>query len=54
MDPMLLIGLFFGGGILFIGLFVVVMLVTGHGKGRKPSKHHDPQRNLPNQNDWGG
>lgn len=54
MDPMLLIALFFGGGVLFIGLFVAVMLATGHGKGRKPSEHHDPHQNLPSQNDLGG
>ena len=40
-SPILLIALFFGGGILFMIAFVVIMVITGKGKPGKPSQHAD-------------
>ena len=45
MDPMVLIGLFFGGGIVFMILFVVVMTIVSKGKPTKagPDADHRPK-----------
>lgn len=52
MDPMLMIGLFFGAGLVFLAVFVIVMLKLDP-KG-KPGNIKEPKQDLPSQRDIGG
>ena len=53
MDPLVLIGLFFGGGLVFIAIFIVIMAKFGKGDGNNP-KMPEHQSELPSQRDIGG
>ena len=42
MDPLMLIGLFFGGGVVFMVLFVAIMSVLNKGKAGQTSTKGSP------------
>ena len=57
MDPLVLIGMFFGGGLIFIAIFVVIMAKFGKGgPANTPGENHgsaaDAMSHIRNSNNF--
>lgn len=57
MDPLVLIGMFFGGGLIFIAIFVVIMAKFGKGDpastpGEKHGTAADSMNHIRNSNNF--
>jgi len=57
MDPLVLIGMFFGGGLIFIAIFVVIMAKFGKGgpastPGDKHGRAADSMNQVRNSNNF--